>query len=58
MPGAGDGVPEAGGFRFGEVSRQIFDGVAGGKNADFGEFEAEGHGMGAGLKESRAKRWL
>jgi hypothetical protein len=29
MPGAGDGVPEAGGFRFGEVSRQVFDGVAG-----------------------------
>lgn len=57
MPGAGDGVPEAGGFCFSEVSGEVFDGIAWGENADFREFEAEGHGIEAGLEESWGKSW-
>jgi len=49
VPGAGDGIPEAGGFGIGEVRGEVFDGVAGDEDADFGEFGAEGHGIGRGV---------
>jgi hypothetical protein len=48
MPGAGDGIPETGGFGFCEVRGEVFDGVAGDEDADFGEFGAEGHDFGRG----------
>lgn len=51
MPGAGDGIPEAGGFGFCEVRGEVFDGVAGDEDADFGEFGAKGHGSWAGWAE-------
>ena len=43
MPGAGHGVQKAGCTVFGEIGRQIFDGITRDQNADFRKIVTDGH---------------